>query len=248
MPKSPDLNRRRRADAARLVADVLRRGIDRGDRADRLDEQRLADEFGVSRNAIRDALALLSAEGRIDRGPRVGTRVARRRAEHGIDELCGLSETLAGYGCVRNEIRVATIVRAPAAVARRLHLEPSADVVYIERLRFLDQEPVSLDLTYLVPDVGVPLLGLDLENHDVFGLIEHSTGRPLHSARHSVEAATADPHSAAILDVPPGAALLLIERLTALGPERRPVDLEYIRMRSDRITLHATALRAASEH
>ena len=48
----------------------------------------------------------------------------------------------------------------------------------------------------------------------------------------------ADPHSAAILQVPDGAPLLLLERLTHLD-DGRPVDLEYIRMRGDRITLRS---------
>ncbi|MEZ5211023.1 GntR family transcriptional regulator [Gordonia sp. (in: high G+C Gram-positive bacteria)] len=245
MPISTDPNRRR-ADDARVVADVLRRGIDRGERTGALDERALAAEFGVSRNAVRDALALLCGEGQIDRAPRVGTHVIRRRAPHGIDALRGLKETLRTYGAVRNEVRVATVVRAPAAVARRLRLEPGGEVVYIERLRLLDDEPVSLDLTYLAPDVGVPVLAHDLENTDVFALLEQVSGERLHSAEQSVEAANADPHSAANLAVPAGTALLLIERLTRLGPDARPVDLEYLRMRSDRISLHATALRAAS--
>ncbi|QRY64307.1 GntR family transcriptional regulator [Gordonia sp. PDNC005] len=242
MPITTD-PRRRRADDARVVADVLRREIDRGDRTGALDENALAAEFDVSRNAVRDALGLLSAQGQIDRAPRVGTHVVRRKVEHGIDELRGLKETLLGHGDVRNEIRVATVLRAPVAVAHRLHLTPGDDVVYIERLRYLDDEPVSLDLTYLTPDVGIPLLDHDIENTDVFVLLEVVSGERLHSAEQSVEAANADPHSAANLDVPPGTAVLLMERLTRLGQNARPVDLEYLRIRSDRISLHATAFR-----
>ncbi|MFW0789138.1 GntR family transcriptional regulator [Gordonia sp. CPCC 205333] len=238
-----DIGRRLRADDARVVSDVLRRGIDRGEHTGSLHERNLCAEFGASRNTIRDALAILAAEGLIDRAPRVGTHVVRRKAEHGLDALRGLKETLRDHGEVRNEVRVATLLRPPAAVARRLRLDAGADAVYIERIRLLDDEPVSLDLTYLVPDLGIPLLTHDIENTDVFTLLEEISGQRLHSARQSVEAANADPHSAANLDVPPGSALLLLERLTSLGPEARPVDLEYIRLRSDRISLHATALR-----
>ncbi|GEE03112.1 putative GntR-family transcriptional regulator [Gordonia spumicola] len=241
--RPPTATRRRRADDARVVADVLRRGIDRGDRIGAIDESALTTEFDVSRNTVRDALAILSAEGQIDRSPRVGTHVVRRKAEHGIDALRGLQETLRGLGEVHNEVRVATVLRAPAAVARRLEMSPGDDVVYIERIRRLDDEPISLDLTYLTPDVGIPLLEHDIENTDVFTLLERVSGTRLHSAEQSVEAACADPHSAANLDVPSGTALLLIERLTRLGPTARPVDLEYLRLRSDRISLHATAFR-----
>ncbi len=64
----------RRADRARQVADVLRQQIHSGafDRA-LPGEAELATEFDVSRNTVRDALALLKDEGLIERAPKVGT-------------------------------------------------------------------------------------------------------------------------------------------------------------------------------
>jgi len=53
----------------------------------------------------------------------------------------------------------------------------------------------------------------------------------------------ADAHSAATLQVPDGAPLLMLERLTSLG-DGRPVDLEYIRMRGDRITMRGNLIRS----
>ena len=68
-------------------------------------EQELAAEFFVSRNTIREALATLKDEGLIDRGTKVGTHVAIRKYDHGLDALVGLKETFKGYGEVRNEVR-----------------------------------------------------------------------------------------------------------------------------------------------
>ncbi|MGO3326907.1 GntR family transcriptional regulator [Gordonia sp. (in: high G+C Gram-positive bacteria)] len=238
-----DVRRRLRADDARVVSDVLRRGIDRGEHTGALHEDTLSVEFGVSRNVVRDALTILAGEGLIDRSPRVGTHVVRRRAVHGLDALRGLKETLSEHGDVWNEVRVATLVRPPAAVAAQLRLETGDDAVYIERTRYLGDEPLSLDLTYLVPDLGIPLLEYDIESTDVFALLELVSGRRLHSAEQTVEAAVADPHSAAVLGVAPGSAVLLLERLTCLGTQARPVDLEYIRMRGDRISLRTRSFR-----
>jgi GntR family transcriptional regulator len=44
------------------------------------------------------------------------------------------------------------------------------------------------------------------------------------------------------LQVPDGTPVLLLERLTHLD-DGRPVDLEYIRMRGDRITLRGNLVR-----
>ncbi|RDI56034.1 GntR family transcriptional regulator [Nocardia mexicana] len=233
----------RRADRARQVADVLRQQIHTGTFDTALPgESDLAAEFTVSRNTVRDALALLRDEGLIERAPKVGTHVAQRKYDHGLDALRGLKETLRGHGEVRNEVRAARRITPPPAVARRLRLEPGEPAVYLERLRFLGDLPLSLDLTYLVPDIGDEVIARDLESNDIFALIEELGGRPLGSADVALEAITADAHSAATLQIPEGGALLLLERLTKLE-DGRPVDLEYIRLRGDRITMRGSLVR-----
>ena len=237
--------RRPRADRARQVADVLRHQIHAGAYADGLaPDDDLAGEFFVSRNTIREALAVLKAEGLIERGPRVGTRVAQRKYDHGLDALLGLKETFRDYGDVHNEVRAAAQIAAPPSVARRLQLEPGHPVVFVERLRYLGDLPVSLDITYLEPGIGAEVLRHSLQANDIFALIEQSTGRRLGSATLAVEAIPADAHSAATLQVPDGAALLMLERLTHLD-DGTPVDLEYIRMRGDRITLRGNLIRTS---
>jgi GntR family transcriptional regulator len=236
--------RRPRADRARQVADVLRHQIHTGAYDEGLPaEQELAAEFFVSRNTIREALAVLKAEGLIDRGPKVGTHVAVRKYDHGLDALVGLKQTFKDYGEVRNEVRAVQRLSAPPAVARRLRLQPGEPVVFVERLRYLGDLPLSLDLTYLVPDIGAAVLEHPLETNDVFALIEQVSGQRLGVATLALEAVSADPHSAATLQVPDGAALLMLERLTCLD-DGRPVDLEYIRMRGDRITMRGNLIRS----
>jgi GntR family transcriptional regulator len=235
--------RRPRADTARLVADVLRHQIHAGGYGDGLPtESDLADEFFVSRNTVREALGTLKSEGLIDRAPRAGTHVAIRKYDHGLDALVGLKETFKGYGEVRNEVRAVMPVAAPPSVANRLQLRPGEQVLFVERLRYLGDLPLSLDMTYLAADVGDAVVEHSLESNDVFALIEQVTGHRLGSATLAVEAVAADAHSAAILQVPDGAAVLLLERLTHLD-DGRPVDLEYIRMRGDRITLRGNLTR-----
>ncbi|WP_445160835.1 GntR family transcriptional regulator [Mycobacterium sp. Dal123C01] len=233
-----------RADRARRAADVLRQQIHTGAYPDGLPtENELAAEFFVSRNTIREALGVLKHEGLIDRGPKVGTHVAQRKYEHGLDALLGLKETFKDQGEVRNEVRAAMLITAPPSVARRLQLEPGEQAVFIERLRYLGDLPLSLDLTYLTPDIGTRILDHPLETHDLFALIEQVTGQRLGSASLALEAIPADAHSAATLQVPDGSALLMLERLTSLD-DGRPVDLEYIRMRGDRITMRGNLIRS----
>ncbi len=108
-------------------------------------------------------------------------------------------------------------------------------MVYLERLRRLNGLPLSLDLTYLAARRRASRCSPTTWPHqDIFVLIERHSGQPPARPTLTVEAVNADPHSAALLAAAPGAALLVVERLTRLA-DGRPVDLEYIRFRGDRL-------------
>ncbi|WP_447035613.1 GntR family transcriptional regulator [Streptomyces sp. DSM 118878] len=241
-----------RADRARTVASVLRRQVMSGAFPGGVlpDERALIAEFDATRNTVREALGLLRDEGLVERRRGVGTVVTGRSYEHPLGELSGLAEVLQRHGTVVNEVREARVLRPPRTVARRLDLPEGGLAVYLERLRRVDGVPLSLDCTYLIPEVGEPLLAhagetpRTLENHDVFDLIETATGMPLGSAEVSVHATVADPATCAVLEMPEGGAILAVERLTRLA-DRRPADLEFLHLRGDRLTLHATLDRAA---
>jgi GntR family transcriptional regulator len=239
---------RRRADRARQVADVLRRQVLVGHFAAGAlpSEAELVAEFATTRNTVRAALELLRAEGLVDRCPGVGTTVVARKHPHGLDRLEGLAEVFHGRGTIHNEVRALAVIRPPAGVREHLGLATEDEVVYVERLRHLDGVPVSLDLTYLVPDLGRQLLDRDLASNDLFALLEEVSGSRLGHADLTVEAVSADAHSADVLGVPRQSALLMVERLTHLE-DGRPVDFEFIRFRGDRLTLHGTTRRTPLE-
>lgn len=252
MSGSPEERERRewvssrpRAERARQVADVLRQQITTGrfDAGVLPDERRLGAQLGASRNAVREALDLLRQEGLLTRRRGVGTTVAMPKYGHGLDRLAGLAEALTGYGTVTNEVRVAERVPVlPAAVAERLEVSADDGGVHLERLRWLDGLPLSLDTSYLTADIGAAVLAGDLAGRDVFGLIEETTGRRLGSADIAVHAVTADPDAAALLRIDLGAPVFALERLTRLA-DGRPVDAESIRIRADRMALRATVHR-----
>ncbi|MGX1118756.1 GntR family transcriptional regulator [Streptomyces ambofaciens] len=181
--------RRLRVDRARQLADLLRRQLldDAFPNGTLPHEDILAADYDTTRNTVRQALDLLRAEGLVARRPGIGTVVVARKYDHGLDRLMGLAETLHEHGRVTNEVRTTVPVPAPAPVAERLRVPHGADVLYIERLRRLNGVPLSLDLTYLPLDIGTALLGADLENTDVFRLLESVTGRPLGHAEITLE-------------------------------------------------------------
>lgn len=245
-PTAAAVRRRRlRADRARQLADLLRYEVLGGSYPDGAlpHESALCADYGTSRNTVREALALLRSEGLVERVPGIGTVVVAEKYPHGLNQLQGLAETLHDHGRVSNEVRTAGPVAAPGCVAERLRLPYGSEVLYVERLRRLGGLPLSLDLTYIPMDIGMRLLGADLENTDIFRLLEEVTGQPLGTAEITLEAVNADAHSAAVLEAPRDTALLMLERLTHLS-DGRPVDLEFIRFRGDRITMRGLLHRS----
>ncbi|WP_428956851.1 GntR family transcriptional regulator [Streptomyces sp. cg35] len=238
-----------RAARARRAADVLRQRIVDGDYADGAlpDERILGRSLGATRNVVREALNLLRDEGLVTRRRGIGTHVTARKCGHGLDRLVGLAEELTPYGTVTNEVREARLVpHAPPAITERLGLADRCDAVYIERLRRLDGTPLSLDSTWLAPDIGRPLLDRRLTDRDLFALIEETSGTRLGSAEVTVHAVTAEPDTARLLEVADGAALFTIDRLTRLA-DGRPVDVESLRVRTDRFALRTVLPRARSQ-
>ncbi|EOM76717.1 GntR family transcriptional regulator [Rhodococcus rhodnii] len=233
-----------REDAARWVRDVLRAQILDGGfgglsapRPMLPPENTLASDLGVSRNAIREALDLLRAEGLITRVQGAGTFVTGAKLRQRLDRLEGLAESLAGHQLsVVNRVVSAREDTANPFVAAKLHVQEGSPIYFIERVRSVGGVALSLDTTSLRPEAIDVVRGADLDTTDVFTLLETELGVRLGRAENTVEAVAADRGSARMLEVRPGSPLLLVHRLTFLDDDT-PFDLESVRYRGDRLSL-----------
>lgn len=228
---------RLRAVRSRELADRLRQEILAGTFASGSlpDEQSLTTMYGSTRNAIRDALRLLAAEGLLVRRPGLGTRIAARKFAHSLDRLAGLAESLAQQGTVVNDVRAVRWEQASPSTSQRLDIQEGTTVLFLQRLRLLDGEPLSLDLSYITADIGAALLGEDLRSRDVFAMIEEIAMTPLGTAVLRVQAINADSDVADALGLEVGDAVFAVERLTRLS-DGRPVDVENLYFRGDRVS------------
>lgn len=238
------------AMTVRQLRDVLRADIlsDLHGPGDRLPaEAELMRLLGASRTSVRAALDLLREEGLIERVPGAGTSVLTTKASHGLDRLRGLGESFGPEaGRVVNEVLSAQIIPSPRMVSDRLQLAAGDEVVLIERVRHLDGKPLSLDISYLPADLARPLLDVDLTSNDVFVVLDGPLGLRLGAARLSIEAIRADASVARLLALPSGSPLLMVDRLTHLE-DGRPIDLEFLRYRGDRLTLTTWLIRRTLE-
>ncbi|MBW2038468.1 MAG: GntR family transcriptional regulator [Deltaproteobacteria bacterium] len=93
-----EIKDRERKTLREVVYERIKRGIQRGEfkAKERLIEQRLAEDLGVSRTPIREAVSRLEQEGMLDKVPRGGI-VVRGTTNEEIEEVFGLRAILESY-------------------------------------------------------------------------------------------------------------------------------------------------------
>jgi GntR family transcriptional regulator len=196
-------------------------------------ERDLMTQYGVSRITVRQALGDLQKESLIFKLAGKGAYVAQTRPFQELGRLQGFAEAMEARGHETYN-RVLAIGHGPASelVASRLGLAPGAPVTELKRVRYLDRQPVSLDITWVPRAIGERLEREDLASRDIFLIIENEYATPLGHADLVIDAGLADEALAGQLAVDPGAPVLRIERLThdAAG---RPIDYEHLYCRAD---------------
>ncbi|TDG05899.1 GntR family transcriptional regulator [Paraburkholderia guartelaensis] len=196
-------------------------------------EHELCTLFGVSRITVRQALGDLQKEGLVFKLHGKGTFVSRPKAFQNVTSLQGFAEAMSSMGYeIVNQLRSFKIIKADRHVAQRLNLPEGTPVTEIHRVRMLNREPVSLELTWVPEALGKRLANADLATRDIFLILENDCGVPLGHADVSIDAILADDDIARALRVEDGSPVLRIERLTH-DASGNPIDYEYLYFRGD---------------
>ncbi|WP_180084970.1 GntR family transcriptional regulator [Acinetobacter sp. YH12145] len=193
-------------------------------------ENELSELFLVSRITVRQALHKLSQDGLIFKVHGKGTFVSKPKAYQNITQLQGFAEAMSSSGHhILNEVLSIEFIEAPLKVASKLKLAVRSQVAEIKRVRLLNNEPVSYELTYLPAEIGLQLQNkqVDLRVSDIFTAIEQDLSIPLGYADLNIDAIQADDELAQLLSVDIHTPILRVERLTHDAHEH-PIDYEYL--------------------
>lgn len=231
------------AQVEEALAALIQRELAPGDRLPT--EDRLIEQFGVSRITVRRAVQNLVARGVVVTRQGRGTFVAEPHFEQPLTALTGFVEDMEALGLGASaELVTAETVPAPPLASERLHLAPTEPVDFIERVRLAEGHPVSFDQTWLPHGLAEGVVDEDLKNEPIFALLEQKHGVPLTHASYRLRATSADTTIAERLRVAPGSPILLVER-TTFTTGHRPIDFELLHYRGDAITFVTTLSRNA---
>jgi GntR family transcriptional regulator len=207
-------------------------------------ELALVQEYAVSRNTVRQALAQLRADGVVSaergRPPRVDRQAARPEITSSVGAASTLVDVIERTG--RSGRARTTVVRAlvrtfDGVVAARLGREESTPLLYLERLRYADDEPLAWDRVWLPHDLAAPLLGRDLSRTALDDELERCAGIRVDEGRERIRIALADRVRAHLLGIAPGDPVFHVERTGAHRGEL--VEWRQTVIRGDRSSLTA---------
>jgi DNA-binding GntR family transcriptional regulator len=198
-------------------------------------ERQLAEELGVSRMTLRQALEALERRGLVRRtvGRRGGTFVAEPKIERDMTSLAGLTEQLRRQG---RQAGARVLGRREGPAGRRssdaLGVELGAPLFEVVRLRLSDGTPLALERS-LFPAHRFPGLldeGLD---GSIYELLDTRYGVPVRRAVERLEPVLAGPDEASLLQIKEGSPLLLVER-TSFDGDGQAVEYARDLFRGDR--------------
>ncbi len=187
-------------------------------------EPELTEAYGVSRITLRQ-------QGR-------GSFVARPALEKGMVRIVSFTEDMRQRGLTpRTVVLAAGLLPAPLEIAERLRVPPGEELVRLERLRLAEEEPLSIEEAYLIHRLCPDLLQFDFARESLREVLARAYGIRFSRARQTIRAIHAPESVAAVLGVPPDAALLYIERVT-YSLTNVPVEFLRISYRGDRYVLY----------
>jgi GntR family transcriptional regulator len=233
------------------VQDSLKEYIKHGDASpgDQLpSEPELCRMFDVSRTVIRQALRGLESEGLIVRRKGRGTFIAEPKiGESLFQELTGFHQDMSqkGHSLVSHVLKQ-EIIPANAKIAALLQVNPETLVIRIDRVRFVDNEPIVLVTTYLPHKLCPTLVETDLTHRSLYAYLQETYGLIIASGRRILEAVLAGEYEAKMLEVNEGAALISLESVSYLE-DGTPLEYYNALHRGDRSMFEVELIRSSPQ-
>ena len=196
-------------------------------------ESELMARYGVSRITVRHALSQLEKEGVLFKVAGKGVFVSKPKPFQSLARLQGFAEAMALQGHeIFNRLLDINTVAANAEVAQQLRVPEHSAVTELRRVRYLNREPVSLDISYVPVAIGERLAREDLATRDIFLILENDYGIDLGFADLTIDALLADAFTAQQLQIADNSPALRVKRLTH-NANGDPIDFEYLFCRVD---------------
>lgn len=203
----------------RRVADSIERAIVDGryESGTKLPgEMEIAESHRVNRHTVRRALAALTERGlvRAERGS--GTYVEAQKIDYPVRSRTRFSEIVgAGGHEAHGKVLSSSIEDADRELARRLGLKSGAPLVRIDALRFAGKFPLRVGTTWMDANRFPEAAKIYGKQGSITRVLSHYGIRDYQRQWTNITAAIAEATDAVRLDIPIGAAVLVVDSIDA---------------------------------
>lgn len=175
-------------------------------------EYELAAQMQVSRMTARKALDSLVSSGILYRRRGKGTYVATSIVDYNLTSMQSFSRTLQARG-YEVTTRVLSVETVPATVeqAKHLHVDVGSTLLLIRRLRVVSGTPAAIHTAYLDNAIYSSLQKVDLSQRSLLESMQAITQQPMAYTIDSVQADSANPDEARLLEAAKDAPVLRVE-------------------------------------
>jgi len=178
-------------------------------------ENELCDTLKISRNTAKQAITSLVNEGILYREQGKGTFVAKRKVLNGLSELFSFSARFSELnGKLRTKIIFIEEIKESKEAIKYFNLKKNNDLFRIQRLRLLEDKPLSLQTSYIPKQFCKSLLKHDLEQESLINIMKNKFGANFSHFTEKIACVSADQYEADHLKMKKGSPLFLLTRKT----------------------------------
>jgi GntR family transcriptional regulator len=217
-----------------IIRDIELSTLKPGDRL--LSQRELCLKFKMSHMTVRRAIDELIAEGVIYGIPGKGLYVSGKK--HPAETtMIGFSGEMTDRGyTVSSRILEKGLVPASTVIARALDIPTGSELAFLYRLRLVNNDPISLQYSYLVHRLCPGILDLIMENTSLYTVLNQVYRIELINSVTTVESTLAQKNQADLMGLHLPAALMVIEQINNKDG-KQAVEYSRLAYRGDRYVM-----------
>jgi GntR family transcriptional regulator len=198
-------------------------------------ENELCALLNISRPTIRQAFSELVIEGYLSRFKGKGTFVSKPKLEERFfSKLETFEEEMLSKGLTPyTKVIKLSKLTGPHEANERLKLPLDKPLLYLIRLRSVNEIPVVYLETFLPYEEYEKLMDVDFNTHSLYDSLEEIYNVRVNRVRREIEAINAPKKESELLNVTKNTALNLVRTVAYASPSPNPVEFSIARYRGD---------------
>ena len=179
-------------------------------------ENKLSEIFQISRMTVRQAIKELVGEGLLYSDKGRGTFVCKPKINYGfIQKLTTFYDDMVGKGyTMRTKVLKQEIKPASKAIAKKLNIEENEKIIYIFRVRYIENGPIVHVANHIPYKLCPDLINEDLTDKSLYQTLAEKYGLVAYKARVTLEAIVASEYDSELLNIKEGAPIHLMKNIT----------------------------------